>query len=82
MPTVEVDPDELRTLTGHDEKADEELKDDLFALGLEFEVALLRLALELDAQREQIGREFVVALLVVAGQAAELVGIEVDGGHQ
>ncbi|MFD1586747.1 phenylalanine--tRNA ligase subunit beta [Halorientalis brevis] len=37
MPTVEVDPDELRRLTGHDEKDDEQLKDDLFGLGLEFE---------------------------------------------
>ena len=37
MPTVEVDPDELRRLTGHDEKSDEDLKADLFALGLEFE---------------------------------------------
>ncbi|MFB6178273.1 MAG: phenylalanine--tRNA ligase subunit beta [Halorientalis sp.] len=37
MPTVEVDPEELRHLTGHDEKDDEELKADLFGLGLEFE---------------------------------------------
>jgi len=37
MPVVEVDPDELRELTGHDEKSDGELRDDLFALGLEFE---------------------------------------------
>jgi phenylalanyl-tRNA synthetase beta chain len=37
MPTVEVDPDELRRLTGHDDKEDEELKSDLFGLGLEFE---------------------------------------------
>ncbi|RBI62985.1 phenylalanine--tRNA ligase subunit beta [halophilic archaeon] len=37
MPVVDVDPDELRTLTGHGEKDDEELKDDLFALGLEYE---------------------------------------------
>ncbi len=37
MPTVEIDPDELRTLSGADEKGDEELKTDLFALGLEFE---------------------------------------------
>src|SRR6056297_748790 len=37
MPTVDVDPDELRDLTGHDEKDDEELKEDLFGLGLEFE---------------------------------------------
>jgi phenylalanyl-tRNA synthetase beta chain len=37
MPVVDVDPDELRDLTGHEEKDDEELKSDLFALGLEFE---------------------------------------------
>jgi len=37
MPVVDVDPEELRELTGHDEKDDEELKEDLFALGLEFE---------------------------------------------
>ncbi|WP_435156121.1 phenylalanine--tRNA ligase subunit beta [Haladaptatus sp. DFWS20] len=37
MPTVDVSPDELRRLTGHDEKDDEELKDDMFALGLEYE---------------------------------------------
>ncbi|MFB6088054.1 MAG: phenylalanine--tRNA ligase subunit beta [Haloarculaceae archaeon] len=37
MPTVDVDPDELRELTGHDEKSDHDLREDLFALGLEFE---------------------------------------------
>ncbi|AFZ72596.1 phenylalanine--tRNA ligase subunit beta [Natronobacterium gregoryi] len=37
MPTVDIDPDELRELTGKDETGDEELKEDLFALGLEFE---------------------------------------------
>ncbi|XVH32725.1 phenylalanine--tRNA ligase subunit beta [Haloferacaceae archaeon DSL9] len=37
MPVVDVDPDELRRLTGHDEKSDEELKGDLFNLGLEYE---------------------------------------------
>ncbi|MFB6155513.1 MAG: phenylalanine--tRNA ligase subunit beta, partial [Haloferacaceae archaeon] len=37
MPVVDVDPDELRDLTGHEEKDDEALKSDLFALGLEFE---------------------------------------------
>jgi len=36
MPVVEIDPDELRELAGHD-KPDEELKADLFGLGLEFE---------------------------------------------
>jgi len=37
MPTVDIDPDELRDLTGHDEKSDDDLIDDLFGLGLEFE---------------------------------------------
>ncbi len=37
MPVVDIDPDELRTLTGHSEKSDDELKDDLFGLGIEFE---------------------------------------------
>ncbi|AGB38277.1 tRNA ligase subunit PheS family protein [Natronococcus occultus] len=37
MPTVDIDPDELRELTGHEEKSDEELQEDLFGLGLEFE---------------------------------------------
>jgi len=37
MPVVDVDADELRRLTGHEEKSDDELIDDLFALGLEFE---------------------------------------------
>ncbi|MFB6090530.1 MAG: phenylalanine--tRNA ligase subunit beta, partial [Halobellus sp.] len=37
MPVVDIDPDELRELTGHDEKDDEELKSDLFGLGLEYE---------------------------------------------
>ncbi|RLM48341.1 phenylalanine--tRNA ligase subunit beta [Haloarcula sp. Atlit-47R] len=37
MPVVDIDPDELRYLTGHDEKDDDELKSDLFDLGLEFE---------------------------------------------
>ena len=37
MPVVDIDPDELRGLTGHDEKSNDDLKDDLFGLGLEFE---------------------------------------------
>jgi phenylalanyl-tRNA synthetase beta chain len=37
MPTVDLDPDELRRLTGHGEKGDDELKSDLFSLGIEFE---------------------------------------------
>jgi len=37
MPVVDVDPDELRELTGHGEKSDDVLREDLFALGIEFE---------------------------------------------
>ena len=37
MPTIEVHPDELRDLTNHPERKDHEFRDDLFALGLEFE---------------------------------------------
>jgi len=37
MPVVDVDPDELRALTGHEDKTDDELREDLFGLGLEFE---------------------------------------------
>jgi phenylalanyl-tRNA synthetase beta chain len=36
MPVVTIDPDELRALTGR-EVPDDELRDDLFALGVEFE---------------------------------------------
>ena len=37
MPVVDIDPDELRALTDHEEKTDEDLQADLFDLGLEFE---------------------------------------------
>jgi phenylalanyl-tRNA synthetase beta chain len=37
MPVVDVDPDELRELTGHGDKDDDALREDCFALGLEFE---------------------------------------------
>ncbi|WP_435119684.1 phenylalanine--tRNA ligase subunit beta [Halolamina sp. C58] len=37
MPVVDIDTDELRRLTGHEEKDDDQLKEDLFGLGLEFE---------------------------------------------
>ncbi|ESP87956.1 phenylalanine--tRNA ligase subunit beta [Candidatus Halobonum tyrrellensis] len=37
MPVVDIDTDELRALTGHGEKTDEEFEADLFALGLEYE---------------------------------------------
>ena len=37
MPVADIDPDELRELTGHEDKTDDDLRADLFDLGLEFE---------------------------------------------
>jgi phenylalanyl-tRNA synthetase beta chain len=37
MPVVDVDPDELRRLTGHRDKDDDDLREDLFGLGIEYE---------------------------------------------
>jgi phenylalanyl-tRNA synthetase beta chain len=37
MPVVDVDADELRELTGYHDKSDDQLREDLFGLGLEFE---------------------------------------------
>ena len=37
MPVVDIDTEELRALTGHEEKSDEEFREDLFELGLEYE---------------------------------------------
>ena len=56
MPTVEVHPDELRRLTGHDEKDDDELKSDLFALGLEFEGETDEGAFELEFAPDRLDR--------------------------
>ncbi|MFB6298803.1 MAG: phenylalanine--tRNA ligase subunit beta [Halobacteriales archaeon] len=56
MPVVEVDPDELRRLTGHDEKNDDELKSDLFALGLEFEGETEDGAFELEFAPDRLDR--------------------------
>ena len=49
---------------------------------LELERPLVGLALVLEAEREQVRPELVVTLLVVAGEPAELVGIDLDDGHQ
>ena len=53
MPVVDVDPDELRDLTGRTEKSDDQLKDDLFELGIEFEGETEdgKLRLEFEADR-------------------------------
>ncbi|THE65758.1 phenylalanine--tRNA ligase subunit beta [Salinadaptatus halalkaliphilus] len=56
MPTVEIDPDELRDLSGHEEKDDDELKDDLFGLGLEFEGRTEAGAFELEFAPDRLDR--------------------------
>ncbi|QZA87540.1 phenylalanine--tRNA ligase subunit beta [Salinarchaeum sp. IM2453] len=55
MPVVEVDPDELRNLTGVD-KSDQDLIDDLFALGLELEGRTEEGALELEFAPDRLDR--------------------------
>jgi len=56
MPTVEIDPDELRELTGHDDKEDDELREDLFALGLEYEGATDDGEFELEFAPDRLDR--------------------------
>ncbi|MEY7849358.1 phenylalanine--tRNA ligase subunit beta [Natrarchaeobius sp. A-rgal3] len=56
MPTVDIDPDELRELTGREEKGDEELKEDLFGLGLEFEGRTEDGAFELEFAPDRLDR--------------------------
>ncbi|MFC4247146.1 phenylalanine--tRNA ligase subunit beta [Natribaculum luteum] len=56
MPTVDVDPDELRELTGHEEKSDDELIDDLFGLGLEFEGRTEEGTFELEFAPDRLDR--------------------------
>ncbi len=55
MPVVDVDPDELRRLVGT-EKSDEELKADLFSLGLEFEGETDEGAFELEFAPDRLDR--------------------------
>ena len=56
MPTVEVDPDELRRLTGHPDRSDDDLKSDLFGLGLEFEGLTDDGAFELEFAPDRLDR--------------------------
>jgi phenylalanyl-tRNA synthetase beta chain len=56
MPVVEVDPDELRRLTGHDEKDDAALRSDLFALGLEYEGETEDGAFQLELAPDRLDR--------------------------
>ncbi len=56
MPTVDIDPDELRELTGHEEKSDDELQTDLFGLGLEYEGETDDGAFELEFAPDRLDR--------------------------
>jgi phenylalanyl-tRNA synthetase beta chain len=56
MPVVELDPDELRELTGREEKSDDELKDDLFGLGIEFEGETDEGAFQLEFEPDRLDR--------------------------
>jgi len=56
MPVVDIDPDELRTLTGHTDKSDDELKDDLFGLGIEYEGETDDGAFKLEFEADRLDR--------------------------
>ncbi len=56
MPVVDVDPDELRRLTRHQEKSDDELKDDLFSLGIEYEGETEDGEMQLEFEADRLDR--------------------------
>ncbi len=56
MPVVDVDPDELRRLISHADKSDEALREDLFALGLEYEGETDDGAFELEFAPDRLDR--------------------------
>lgn len=56
MPVVDVNPDELRRFTGHDAKSDDDLLDDLFELGLEFEGETEDGLLQLEFEADRLDR--------------------------
>jgi phenylalanyl-tRNA synthetase beta chain len=62
MPVVNVDPDELRELTGHTEKSDGELRDDLFGLGVEFEGETADGEMKLEFEADRLDRLSVTGL--------------------
>jgi phenylalanyl-tRNA synthetase beta chain len=66
MPVVDVHPDELRRMTGHDEKSDDELKDDLFGLGIEYEGETEDGEFQLEFEADRLDR------LSIAGIARSL----------
>jgi phenylalanyl-tRNA synthetase beta chain len=56
MPVVDVDPDELRRLTGHRDKTDDDLREDLFGLGIEYEGETDDGAFKLEFEADRLDR--------------------------
>ena len=56
MPTVEIHPDELRELTGKGERSDDQFREDLFGLGLEYEGETDDGAFELEFAPDRLDR--------------------------
>ncbi len=78
MPVVDVDPDELRELTGHSEKTDDELKDDLFALGIEYEGDTEDGKLRLEFEADRLDRLSITGIArSLRHQYGDLTGIHV-----
>ena len=78
MPVVDVDPDELRDLTGHAEKSDAELKDDLFELGIEYEGDTEDGKMRLEFEADRLDRLSITGIARSLGHHyGDLTGIHV-----
>ncbi|MEF8772860.1 phenylalanine--tRNA ligase subunit beta [Halodesulfurarchaeum sp.] len=78
MPVVAVDPDELRELTGHGEKSVDELKDDLFALGIEYEGETEEGKMRLEFEADRLDRLSITGIARSLGHHyGDLMGIHV-----
>jgi phenylalanyl-tRNA synthetase beta chain len=62
MPVVDIDFEELRRLTSQEGKSDEELKTDLFALGLEYEGETEEGLQQLEFAPDRLDREAIEAI--------------------
>ncbi len=78
MPVVDVDPDELRELTGRTEKTDDELKDDLFTLGIEYEGETEEGKMRLEFEADRLDRLSITGIARSLGHHyGDLTGIHV-----
>ena len=78
MPVVDVDPDELRELTGRSEKSDDQLKDDLFGLGIEYEGETEDGKLRLEFEADRLDRLSITGIArSLSYQYGDLSGIHV-----